>query len=98
MIRAVPRQLLDRELQRQREYAKAMHAAAEHAAAAVRAEAERFRRTGDFERSISAEGDRVVTTDAFPHLIEFGGANNPAYAPFRRGLRAAGFRLDESRV
>ena len=54
--------------------------------------------TGAAKRSIRAAGDRVVSTDPFFHLIEWGSVNNPAYAPFRRGIRAAGLRLDESRL
>lgn len=38
----------------------------------------------------------VYTTDIAGHLVEFGSANNPAYAPIRRAVRAAGLRLDES--
>lgn len=33
-------------------------------------------------------GLRVYNRDAFAHLVEYGSANNPAYAPFRRTLRA----------
>lgn len=54
--------------------------------------------TGAAQRSIRADGDRVISTDRFWHLIEFGSVNSPAYAPFRRGIRAAGLRLDESRL
>ena len=39
---------------------------------------------------------RVGNTDFFFHLTEFGSVNNPAYAPLRRGVRAAGLRLDEA--
>lgn len=54
--------------------------------------------TGAAKRSIRADGDRIISTDPFWHLIEFGSINNPAYAPFRRGIRAAGLRLEESRL
>lgn len=43
----------------------------------------------------SIEGVRVVNTDHAGHLMEFGSANNPPHAPLRRGVRAAGLRLDE---
>lgn len=66
------------------EVAKAIRAGAPH-------------HTGAFERSVRARGRLVETTDAFWHLIEFGSINNPAYAPFRRGISAAGLRLDETR-
>lgn len=37
------------------------------------------------------DGDPTAeTTDPFSHLIEFGSANNPTYAPLRRAVRAAG--------
>lgn len=35
-------------------------------------------------------------TDYGAHLDEFGSRNNPAYQPLRRGIRAAGFRFEES--
>lgn len=38
---------------------------------------------------------RVESTDPFAHLVEFGSAKNPAYAPLRRGVRAAGLDLKE---
>lgn len=50
---------------------------------------------GDAKRSISSEDNRVISTDPFWHLIEFGSRNNPAYAPMRRAARAAGLRLDD---
>lgn len=56
--------------------------------------------TGDYGDSIQVfeEGDHigVETTDPFWHLIEFGSVHNPAYAPLRRGARAAGVRLEET--
>src|SRR5690606_19272017 len=36
---------------------------------------------------------RVVLTGHGAHLVEWGSAKNPAYAPLRRGVRAAGFQL-----
>lgn len=53
--------------------------------------------TGSFKRSVKADGARVISTDPFAHLIEFGSAHNHPYAPFRRGLRAAGFRVDDAK-
>lgn len=42
------------------------------------------------------EGEmRVENDDPFAHLVEWGSANNPPYAPLRRAARAAGLRLDE---
>lgn len=46
---------------------------------------------------ISEDGDevRLVNTDHAGHLMEWGSAKNPPHAPLRRGVRAAGLRLDE---
>jgi hypothetical protein len=38
----------------------------------------------------------VVNTNYGGHLDEWGSIHNPPYAPMRRGIRAAGLRLDES--
>lgn len=38
---------------------------------------------------------RVGNRDFAAHLIEWGSVNNPPWAPLRRGVRAAGLRLDE---
>lgn len=58
------------------------------------------RETGDFVDSVeAAEVDGEIhlrSTDPFWHLIEFGSANNPAYAPLRRAVQAAGLRLGET--
>jgi hypothetical protein len=34
-------------------------------------------------------GYRVYNNDAFAHIVEYGSARNPAYAPMRRALMAA---------
>lgn len=65
------------------------------AAQHVRTVALGFRETGGFQRSVSNRGNVVYTDDPFAHLIEYGSARNPAYAPLRRGVRAAGLRLRE---
>jgi hypothetical protein len=36
------------------------------------------------------------TNDFAGHMVEFGSVNNPPYAPLRKGVRAAGLRLDET--
>lgn len=41
------------------------------------------------------DGVRVVNTDHAGHLMEWGGRNNPAHAPLRRGARAAGLDITE---
>jgi hypothetical protein len=49
-------------------------------------------RHGWFKESIHVRrfrnGYRVYSRDSFAHLVEFGSVKNPAYAPFRRVLRA----------
>jgi hypothetical protein len=50
-------------------------------------------KTGAYGRSIKARENVVYSDDPFAHLVEFGSTNNPAYAPLRRGVRAAGLRF-----
>lgn len=55
--------------------------------------------TGYYQRSIWADKHPFQVTvgshDPFGHMVEWGSINNPAYAPIRRGVLAAGLRLDE---
>lgn len=55
--------------------------------------------TGHFQDSIRSRRfpliRRIFSTDFFAHLIEWGSANNMAYAPFRRAARALGFHVVE---
>ena len=57
------------------------------------------RDSGDYQQrfEIVATGDGVVlaNTDFAAHIIEWGSVENPPQAPIRRGVRAAGMRLDE---
>jgi hypothetical protein len=80
------------------EYRDGMNTICEKAADSVRREAPE--RTGDFKDSIKtferASTRGVMSDDWAAHIVEFGSANNPPYAPFRRGVRAAGLRLEES--
>lgn len=48
---------------------------------------------------VDNDGERVVLASDDPGAvwIEVGSVNNPAFAPLRRGVSAAGLRLDESR-
>lgn len=39
---------------------------------------------------------RVLSTDPFAHLVEWGSAHNMAYAPFRRAARSIGLRFKEA--
>lgn len=54
--------------------------------------------TGKYAASIKTSEETVYTDDPFGHLVEWGSANNPPYAPLRRGVQAAGLRLDEGAV
>jgi len=55
-------------------------------------------RTRYFKRSIGVTGTTVYSTDPFAHLVEWGSAHNPPYAPFRRSALSLGLRFDPSRV
>lgn len=48
------------------------------------------------ETVTTATGVRLTIRHYDGHLVEFGSKNNPPYAPLRRGVRAAGLRLDET--
>lgn len=78
------------------------HAALEEAGRAVARVARSLapNGSGGYRRSIKVDRDAnstiVYTTDIAGHLVEFGSAKNPAYAPLRRAVRAAGLRLDET--
>lgn len=54
-----------------------------------------FSKTGEFEDSIEASAGRAGTTSHIWHIIEYGSRNNPAYAPFRRAVRALGLRFKD---
>jgi hypothetical protein len=99
--RLVPKAKLASAISRQPEFKKALR---EHAEA-VKTAAERETPVGATEDTIhgyriteTPTAFRVGNTDFFFHLTEWGSANNPPYAPLRRGVIAAGLRLDESRV
>ena len=90
----VPRARWEPGLRRQPEYDAAITAATRKVATAVRAYAAGFAETGYYARHIRVIDHSVVSTDPFGHLVEFGSVNNIAYAPLRRGVLAAGLRLD----
>jgi hypothetical protein len=48
---------------------------------------------GRFKTIVRRLTGTVGNTDVAAHLIEFGSVNNPAYAPLRRGVQAAGLRF-----
>lgn len=88
----------ERELRRSGEFEKAMREQAER----VKRRAEQASPTGGtggyarrFTVTVGGETPRVGNTDIAAHLVEFGSVNNPPYAPLRRGVRAAGLRLEE---
>lgn len=94
-----PRFTPEREFERALQHAPQMSLHLQDAARAVADEvraAAPVGDTGNYRRSVKADGGRVVSEDPFWHLVEFGSQNNPPYAPLRRGVRAAGVRLDES--
>lgn len=100
-FRANPRlrQELERSLPVRASVAAAANVAARHAALIARqARAPWMPRSGaDSTITVNVAGDevRLVNTDHAAHLQEWGGRNNPPHAPLRRGVRAAGLRLDE---
>lgn len=63
-------------------------------------------RTGAYRDSLDASvgitptgvTGRVLTTDPFAHLIEFGSVNNPPYAPLRRGVESTGLTVTDRRA
>lgn len=82
----------------------ALEAEAERARAKAEAIAQQARvpwmpRKGNSGQTIVVDVDgrvvRLVNTDHAGHLQEWGSKNNPAHAPLRRGVRAAGLRLRE---
>lgn len=55
--------------------------------------------TGHYARSfyVDEQEGTLNNSDIAAHLIEFGSINNPTYAPLRRAVRAAGYRLVETK-
>lgn len=101
-MRFRPNRRLVRDLERQARYQAGLMDAAE----AIKTEAERltdrgidqrYRHIADFYEVVEEDGEvRVGNRHGLFHLVEYGSRNNPAYAPLRRGVRAAGLRLDEN--
>lgn len=92
-VRFVKNPGFDRELQSEPEFVSAMRSITQNVADEARLAAPRH--TGYYVRHLHARENLVYTDDPFGHLIEWGSRNNPVYAPLRRGVRAAGLRLDE---
>ncbi len=93
LVRYVPNPLFDEEVREQPQHEKGMRVITKKVARAVRIAARASRNTGYYERRVKAKAQGVVASDFAWHWVEFGSVNNPPYAPFRRGLRAAGIRL-----
>lgn len=72
-------------------------AAAANVAKARTTPVEMMPRGGSEPIEVQVDGDEValVNTDYGAHLAEWGSINNPPFAPLRRGIRAAGLRLEE---
>jgi hypothetical protein len=94
----VPDPNFEREIAEQAEYQSGLSELAGPVAETIKALAPI--REGDFRDSIAVEIEgaevRLGSSDFAAHLIEWGSVNNPPYAPIRRGVSAAGLRLDES--
>lgn len=88
-----PNPRLAEQLKATPEYQAAMAATAQRVAGMARDSAPH--QTGRYAGSVTTQDNVVGSTDPFAHLVEFGSANNPPYAPLRRAVRAAGLRLDE---
>lgn len=92
-VRFVRNPTFERELQDEAEFVGAMRTITQSVANNARTFAPKG--TGYYVRHLHARDNTVYTDDFAGHLIEWGSKNNPAYAPLRRGVRAAGLRLDE---
>ena len=102
MSRFVPNRDFADDLRNEPEYRQALNDSAEvvsdHASSFARhAQAPWMKRQSD-TIVVSTEGDdvAVVNTDYAAHLMEWGGRNNPAHAPLRRAVRAAGLHFKEA--
>lgn len=89
---------MDEQLKARPQYGAALEQLAQPAAQAARMIAPKRTRRG-YATTIRVQRAglevRLISTDPFAHLVEWGSANNPPYAPLRRGVRAAGLRLIE---
>lgn len=89
--------LFEEEIQAELGYRAGLRAVAEVARARAEALGPRIMGRGSqaFQVQSDLDGVRVVNTDHGGHLAEWGSVNNAPYAPLRRGVRAAGMRLEE---
>lgn len=84
------------ELAKEPELVQHMRSTTTAVAVVIRAGAPRH--SGYYRKHVRPSGTRVLLTDNFWHLVEYGSSKNPPYSPARRGVLAAGLRLDESRI
>lgn len=93
----VANKLFEKQMQLERDYVDALQEAGNEVAKQAQALAPNV--TGAYKRSIWVDRGLTEVTvgshDPFGHMVEWGSINNPAYAPIRRGVMAAGLRLDE---
>lgn len=94
----IPNPRFEAEFSEQEGHDEALEAAAER----VKDEAEDFAvrimprsAAQQFEVQADEDGVRVVNTDYGSWIAEVGSANSPPYAPLRRGVTSAGYRLEE---
>jgi hypothetical protein len=93
----IPDPMFERQIRKEAEYLDGMRTIAEPALSLIEELAPE--QSGDYRDTLEVvvEGDGVnlASTDPAGNIIEWGSANNPPFAPIRRGVRAAGLRLDE---
>ena len=93
----VPNKLFPQEMALDREYIDALYEQAQLTANVIKAVAPVD--SGSYKNSIRAQKTltsvTVGTNDFAGHIIEWGSVKTPAMAPIRRGVLAAGLRLDE---
>jgi hypothetical protein len=98
----VPNPKFEDSLRSQPEYRKALGEAADavqdHATTFARAAHAPWmkRQSKTIVTVTTAQTVAVVNTDYAGHLMEWGSKNNPAHAPLRRAVRAAGLRFESS--
>lgn len=94
----VPNRQFDEDIAKTTEYQQGMRTITSTAAGHVKDAAPV--KSGTYRSKIRtfSDGARtgIAAHDIASHLIEFGSVKNPAYAPMRRGVRAAGLRLEQS--
>ena len=102
MSRFVPNRGFTDEIRKQAEHRQAIKEAAEvvseHAGTFARQAGAPWMRRQSQTIVVSTDGDEVavVNTDHAGHLMEWGGRNNPAHAPLRRAVRAAGLHFADT--